>query len=498
MIMIKKIMIILIIITTTFIGFSFAEEKIRIGIDYNKNIDNITLSSDQPLRVEYNMYLLSELEVNEVRVMKSNDYYLKYNQQFDSLDAVKILLDEFQAMGLNPYIHYNNHYEVRFGPFNKDHINTKKDEIDNVSVVYPNNEEVVIKSTDGRIKFSYHTKYPIDIIGEAPIHYNGRLYRGGFQVRRFSNSDLTVINHLGLDEYLYGVVPKEMPADWEIEALKAQAIAARNFAIMHLNDYSHIGFDLTDDINSQVYGGLNFEKSSTNKAVDETSNIILKSGENIVSAFYHSNSGGQTESVENVWSAEISYLKGVKDEFSEDVKNATWQKSYTLSQISLILNNAGYDVGHVKDVVPLIVSENNRVLELMFKGANKNVVLEKGETRRVFGYFDIKSMWFEIDNGSQMLAVNNEKYYHVSLRDAHVITSSGQKQISGYSNYPVYNGIEKTYLSLVSDKITFRGKGFGHGVGMSQWGAKVMAERGYNYEQILKHYYQGTYLDRRN
>ena len=266
---------------------------------------------------------------------------------------------------------------------------------------------------------------------------------------------------------------------------------------MHLGDYETLGFDLTDDINSQVYGGVEAENIRSNQAVDETKGLLLKYNDIVAATYYHSNSGGQTESVENVWQSEIPYLKGISDEYSENVKNSSWEKTYTLSQISLQLNNAGYDVGRIYDVIPVSISENNRVLELLFKGTKDDVVLEKGDTRKIFGYFDIKSMWFDVKKGNEVRIVNSKKYYSDGNTSQKIITASGIKDLSNYNAYDIYNGESIKSIETRISNITFKGKGFGHGIGMSQWGAKVMAERGHTYEDILLHYYSGTYLDRR-
>lgn len=493
--MIKKILFIILIIVS--ISVSFATDKIRIGIDYNKNINSINLSAQDDFSVSLNGQIIYNLNSSKINIKKSNNFHLKLHEKFDTLEDALVYIDLYKNKGYESFLHYTDAYEVYIGNFaSESEMKSIGQQIKGTSYIYPKGTEIIVKSNNQTI-FSYNSETNMDFNSNSIINYNGNAYRGGFRLKRYPTSDLTVINYIDLEEYLYGVVPKEMPAEWDLEALKAQAIAARNFAVMHLGDYDSIGFDLTDDINSQVYAGVSAEKSKSTQAVNETSELLLKYGDYVVAAYYHSNSGGQTESIENVWQAEVPYLKGIKDEFSENVRNSTWEKTYTLSQISLQLNNKGYDVGRIYDVVPVSISENNRIMELLFKGTRQNIVLEKGETRRIFGYFDIKSMWFDVVKDNDIHIVNSTKYFTDSITSQKIITATGVKELSSYNTYQVYNGEVTRDLKTSISEVTFRGKGFGHGIGMSQWGAKVMAERGYTYKDILQHYYTGTYLDRR-
>jgi len=493
--MIKKIIFILLIVMS--FSITFAADKVRIGLDYGEVIESIRLSAQENFSVSLNGQTLYTLNSNNVIIKKSNNYHLKLEEKFDTLEEALGYVDLYNIKGHEAFLYCSDKYEVYIGNFTSE--NEMKNyikEIEGSTFVYPNDNDLLVESNNSII-FSYNALENLNFDSRSIIYYNGTPYRGSFRLKRCSTSDLTVINTIDLEEYLYGVVPKEMPSNWDLEALKAQAIAARNFAVMHLGDYEALGFDLTDDTNSQVYAGFSAEKARSNQAVDETSDLLLKHDDLIVATYYHSNSGGQTESVENVWQAEVPYLKGVEDVFSENARNSTWKKTYTLSQISLQLNTSGYDVGHIYDVVPVSVSENNRILELLFKGTKRNVILEKGETRKIFGYSDIKSMWFDVKKGNNISIVNDQKYFTDSITSQKIITASGIEEISSYDSYKVYDGKTTKVIKTSISNITFEGKGFGHGIGMSQWGAKVMAERGYNYKDILLHYYSGTYLDRR-
>ena len=478
-------------------SFSFASDKIRIGLEYNKNIDLAQITSQDHFTAKLNNQIIYNLGVKSINFRKSNKFHLKFDKKFDTLEDALDYVELYRDKGPESFVHYSEGYQVYIGVFsNESEMKNVSKKLDAVSYVYPVGRNVMVYENN-QVIFSYNSLENIDFETGNLIYYNENPYRGAIRVKRFHSSDLTVINYLDIEEYLYGVVPKEMPAEWDIEALKAQAIAARNFAVMHLGDYEDIGFDLTNDISSQVYGGVEAENLRSNQAVDETKGLLLKYNDYIAATYYHANSGGQTENVENVWQSEVPYLKGIVDEYSENVRNSSWEKTYTLSQISARLEKAGYNVGQVYDVIPVSVSENNRVLELLFKGTKGEVTLEKGDTRKTFGYFDIKSMWFEIKKGNEVNIINNKKYYSDSITSQKIITASGTKNLSDYSTYDFYDGKSVKSIENSGSNITFKGKGFGHGIGMSQWGAKVMAERGHTYEDILLHYYSGTYLDRR-
>ncbi len=490
--MYKKIIVLLILFNL--ISFSYADDTVKIGLDYNKNIDEVTISSETNIYGNLENSRILDFSSNLLKIYKNNKFHLKINQKFDTLEDAIIVRDSISE---NSYLHFNGLWEVYIG--NYDTLSeAEKSNDGSYQIVSLNDKNLIVKNANNDIVLIYNSNFDISFGSDSVIKYNDINYRGNFLFQRNIDSDITVINKLLIEKYLYGVVSKEMPTNWPIEALKAQAVAARNFTYSNIGKYNYLGFDLTDDINSQVYGGYDAESENTNEAVDETIGCILKSNDSIVVAYYHSNSGGQTESVENVWQSKVPYLVGVKDEYSENTNNSTWNRSYLISEISEKLNEAGYNIGNIYDINVLSKSENNRIIELEFVGSKGSVILEKGETRKIFGYFDIKSMWFDVVKDNEVSYVNNKKYLKEPINKMKIITSDGIKNMDNYSSYNVFDGISKKEINVKINKIKFDGKGFGHGVGMSQWGANVMANRGYSYEDILLHYYTGTYLDRRN
>jgi len=147
------------------------------------------------------------------------------------------------------------------------------------------------------------------------VSTKGRWYRGKLIVKNI-NGGLTVINDIGLEDYIKGVVPSEMPSSWEMEALKAQAIAARSYALANLGKQAKYGYDLKDNTDDQAYNGAGAETDRTNKAVDETEGLVLTYDMKIISAYYSASAGGMTNT--DAWGSYVPYLHSVYS-FDENV-----------------------------------------------------------------------------------------------------------------------------------------------------------------------------------
>ncbi len=161
---------------------------------------------------------------------------------------------------------------------------------------------------------------------DRPISVNGRKYRGAVEIT-FEADGLRAVNHVNIEQYLYGVVPKEMPHKWPKPALMAQAVAARTYALYIKHKSGEKSYDVLSTTASQVYGGYDAEKTETNQATDETYGQVLSYDSRLIIAYFHSNSGGHTEDAKNVWSADIPYLKGIPDPYSNQTCDASWEIS---------------------------------------------------------------------------------------------------------------------------------------------------------------------------
>jgi stage II sporulation protein D len=276
-------------------------------------------------------------------------------------------------------------------------------------------------------------------------------YRGNLEFR-VDGGKLTAINELNIEDYLRGVVPSEAIPSWPAEALKAQAVASRNYAVQKIETSRGSSSNLTCDQLNQVYGGYDAETTATNQAVADTSGIVMMSQGSLISAFFHSSSGGFIENSEDVWLAQLSYIKWKSDPYDKNDKYYNWQVSYSNLQLAALMTEAGYPINKLTDIqVKERTSSGARVKKLAVTGVGATgapVQIEICNADQVRITLGLKSSLFVLDK-----SYNKDK-------------------------------------SLAGVKIT--GSGFGHGLGMSQYGAYGMATQGYNYQDILKYYYSGV------
>jgi stage II sporulation protein D len=270
---------------------------------------------------------------------------------------------------------------------------------------------------------------------------NGQPYRGKIRIQKASKGGVDVINILTLEAYLYGVVPKEMSPQWFPEALKAQAIAARTYALYQMDKSRNRDFDVLSTTASQVYGGVAVEMEKSSRAVDETRGMVLHYNNQLVLSYFHANSGGMTEDAQRVWTAEIPYLKAVRDDYSVKAPTYSWKLTLSLDDIRKALNKKGIDMGPIEKIAAMDVSPSGRVMRIMIFHWGRETILSGNEFRLKMDPVMIKSTLF-------------------------TMTHNGQE-------------------------VHFMGKGYGHGVGMSQWGAYIMAREGRSCRDILRYYYQG-------
>lgn len=348
---------------------------------------------------------------------------------------------------------------------------------------------------------SYDTSLHDFVLKTTRFEYNEIVYRNSIMVKRLKDSDYSVINRLSLQEYLYGVVPKEMSPTWPVEALKAQAVAARNFTLQNLGKHINQGFDICNTTECQVYGGASAESPLSNKAVDDTKDEVLYYEGEIISCYYHANSGGETEDLSNIWSGDLPYIKGVLDPYSLNQPNATWMLTLSAEDIKSKMLAAGYDIGLYQGVEINERSEHGRVVSITLKGSKGSATLPKEKMRAIFGYTVVKSMYFTLDETTErtlslqgkdrLVQTKQSSLYTISAKGVQNITTSAYS-ISTSGVTPIVEAVSGTQKS--GNQLTLYGKGYGHGLGMSQWGAYTMAESGENYETILKHYFTGTTL----
>lgn len=273
------------------------------------------------------------------------------------------------------------------------------------------------------------------------IAINNRKFRGNVEVVKKENLHLLVVNHIELEAYVKGILYHEVSHYWPREALEAQAIVCRTYAVYQMGQGALKDYDVTSDIYSQVYGGKASERYRTNKAVIGTQGKILKYRGKVFPAYFHATCAGHTEDASLLWNIDIAALKGVACGFCKDSPHFNWHYVSSLKQIKEALQKSGYkECANISAMVILGRDASGRITDLKIEtGNNKEIKISAKDFRNIVGPNLLRSTNFAVD-------------------------------IAG--------------LDAV-----FSGFGWGHGVGMCQWGAYFMAKQGYTAEQILKYYY---------
>lgn len=370
----------------------------------------------------------------------------------------------------------------------------------------PNNGHIDLMDSANNILYSLPSDGSL-IIGpnnleEPIITVEKDSYRG--YIRLFINDgELIVINHVYLEDYLYGVVPREMSYTSPMEALKAQAVASRSFAMHNINKHAQEGFNLCDTTHCQAYAGYIYERSSTNQAVDETMGVLIYYEGEVIEAIYHSTSSGYTEDSSNVWGGSIPYLKSVEDHFSLDSPHNNWSFSIKLSDLNEKIIGAGINIGELQNIEIIETTSTNKVKNVKLIGSLGEEIITGERFRNIIGTTTLKSAWFRIKdstsntvNYAYVLDGNSLEPKVIDISKAQIIDGNNRRTVTrsavvrATGNDRIRNFQQSSLIS--GEELVIEGSGYGHGVGMSQYGAKKMAEYGYTFEEILKYYYTGV------
>lgn len=331
-----------------------------------------------------------------------------------------------------------------------------------------------------------------------PIMIGSSLYRGQVEFKRQTNSDMTIINILPFEEYLYGVVPNEIEAYSHVEALKAQTIAARTYSYKSINKHSSYGFNLCSTTDCQVYRGYSSESAATNKAVDATKNMVVTYNGALAETVFSASTGGKTEAAVNVWGFDVPYLQSVEDKYESGKSYMyNWNLTFTVDEISQKLKN--YNVGNVTGIEITKYSQAGRPIELIVRGTSnpQGVVISKNGCRT---FLSLYSQWYTMTTNADINISVNGQNAKTQLSQVKVITANGEAKFSDPNQSITIVSADGTRssVSVSPTQYNFTGKGWGHAVGLSQEGAKGMANAGFTYDQILAHYYQGTKIGLKN
>ena len=321
-------------------------------------------------------------------------------------------------------------------------------------------DHLVLTSSDG-----HHFKSEKNVVRIEPwdagkfVSLEGKPYRGIFEVAQVGHV-VRVVNIVAMEDYLRGVVPNEIGHldTTMFEALKAQAVAARTYAYKHFLSRQSQGFDIYADIRDQVYDGQGAESALANQQIEGSSGVVMQWNNSLIEAYYHSTCGGHTESVETWSRTPVPYLKAVPD--VDAMGNplcalssyANWEIHYSWDELSRIAKQY------------LNTSQADPILD--FHHISKVVVLNHLPGGRV------NNVQFTTDRGTFMVKGDKNRWIFRNPQNPDKTLPSAWFDVSSDDN-----------------GITLKGRGFGHGIGMCQFGARTLAKDGFGYKDILWHYY---------
>ena len=336
------------------------------------------------------------------------------------------------------------------------------------------------------------------------ISLGTRSYRGRIEIVR-SGGKLTAVNIISIEAYLCGVVTCEMSKSYDPEALKAQAVCARSYAL-YKSGFTCRGtisnpYSLSDTTASQVYRGVTGESKEAIAAVKATVGEVIYSGNDLVETFYFSTSGGSTESGIDVWGIKSAIYNSKPDLYELNPEKKPWVITYTLEKTGELLRNSGTDVGTVKSLKEMIVTGTGRVTSLKVTGSKATRTLGLQEAQSVFG---LPSAKYKVVMGGK----SAEMPYVTSDDTTERLFSSGLYAITGSGTLSKLDPSEQ--LIVISDdnmmnfpmadvpvgSVAFFGMGYGHGIGLSQSGAQGLAENGFDYKEIINYYFDDIRIDK--
>jgi stage II sporulation protein D len=390
---------------------------------------------------------------------------------------------------------------------------------------------------------------PAEVSARKLLGFNGRSYRGRFLITKA----FLLINVLDVEDYVRGVLPAEASPAWPKEYLKVQAIISRTFGLRESLNRPSRGYDVTDNTSAQVYRGAGVETPTTDQAVKETEDQVLTYEDTLAFTPFHSDSGGHTAANVHVWTQNIPYLTGVREPVAYQSPNSSWSAKIPAVHVQAALSRIGGEgVGRLREVRVTAVDAGGRATDLTFLGSGGSFSAKSSIFRTAIGPNLLKSTMLTESGLLAMLTEDEDSLWmsepQVSLltlpplsdsfmsgsEEAHLIqmTSEGAFTSAELMDMLLNPEKRKDYLYarlgrsarsapkkpepsakplpeapphlsktevVISDKngyFTFHGRGWGHGVGLSQWGAQALAKEGWTARRILEHYYPGTAIKR--
>jgi stage II sporulation protein D len=305
------------------------------------------------------------------------------------------------------------------------------------------NLETIVKATDYGVSLNEEDvrSYGIRVITQkdASIIVDKRKFRGIMDIIRQPDKNLLLVNHVDIEEYLCGVLYHEVSHRWPIEALKAQAIASRTFALYQHEINKDKDYDLTNTTYSQVYGGATSEKYRTNKAVIETYGEVMTYNGKLFPSYFHACCGGHSEDADKLWNTNLPTLKGRICPYCGHSPHFDWSRKVSIWLIRKKLIEKGYKCGKIVSFEPAAYDKSGRVMDIIIKTTQGDIKINSNKFRIIISPTLIKSTKF--------------------------------------------------IVRLEDEFLYFEGQGWGHGVGLCQWGACGMALEGFSTQEIIDFYY---------
>lgn len=480
----------------------------------------------------------------QISMLKTQTIYLKDNQYYDSNPGGSSVVIGCYHMELpNSYASFSEaqaaassyaggfpawisgRYVVRIGAYaSKDTAQNAQNSLglSNASIVGTSSYGITVTRTKtANILFQFDSAGAqifavnpgLDESAKTQTWFKGYRYYGDFLYERIGGGNITVSNYLSMEDYIKGILPYEMSPSWPLEALKAQAVCARNYTLASTgNRHKNQHFDVCNTTCCQVYRGTNNASANSDRAVEETRGVYARYQGNLAQTFYYASNGGASEDVRNVWgsNSNLPYLAGVQDPYEASIENSIqnyrWSVSFTSEKLTSMLQSKGYQCATIVDLKVTEYTPLGNVFSIVFvDSSGQTFPFSRERARTILG---LKSMRFSIHGGS---SVGTGTYYvdekgstlsglsglyaigeggstsQLSSSGLHAITSAGTEALVGTSsggNTPSGSGT-----------FTITGSGNGHHVGMSQWGAYAMAKQGKTYADILKFYFTGIDLN---
>jgi stage II sporulation protein D len=288
---------------------------------------------------------------------------------------------------------------------------------------------------------------PIQVFSQlGVVGWSSRLFRGTLELSGNTGRDAGVVNVVDLEQYLAGLVNSEISSTWPMEAIKAQVVAARTYALWKKRT-SEKSYHLESTTEDQVYRGAAREDAVSVRAVRETRGIVMTCKNELIPAYYHSCCGGRTDSAKDIKDRDVPSTRSTVCKWCTGSPRYRWTYEISAKKTARLLSSWA-DIGKtVTDMRPLRRTIGGRIVELSIRGDEAAVTLSGEDLRRALGFSNVKSTRFEV--------------------------------------------------SVAHGRARFSGTGFGHGIGACQWGMRGMADAGYTWDRILKHYYKGVELTRK-